>query len=174
MHKLRNRGGGGEVSPNDSGSNLQRGNSGLSNININQYLVLCLRVTDKDKQFSYLGVMKTLYMLSLCEATITSLNNWRCDRWWAIPALQNYPHYRRLDRLTLIIILRAMDIWITSPRDGWISTNAAEILTKTFDIFFLGYLKIIWEQELWHIFGPNIWQYVFIGYWLIPRAILRR
>ena len=133
---------GGEVSPNDSGSNLQRGNSGLSNININQYLVLCLRVTDKDKQFSYLGVMKTLYMLSLCEATITSLNNWRCDRWWAIPALQNYPHYRRLDRLTLVIILRAMDIWITSPRDGWISTNA-EILTKTFDIFF----EVIWKSS---------------------------
>lgn len=129
---------------NNSGSTSLRGSSAscvdLPNI---QYLVLYLRVTYKDRQSSYLSAMKSLCMLlSLCEATITGLNNWRCDRWWAIPALQNYPHYRRLDRLTLIIILRAMDIWITSPRDGWISTNA-EILTKTFENIF----EVIWKSS---------------------------
>ena len=45
---------------------------------------------------------------------------------------------------------------------GWMNIHKCRNLDENIWKYFWGYLKIIWERELWHIFGSNIWEYVSI------------
>ena len=55
---------------------------------------------------------------------------------------------------------------------GWMNIHKCRNLDENIWKYFWGYLKIIWERELWHIFGSNIWEYVsidpFPGYKYAP------